>query len=211
MAYIPLAATAPSTASEFGETSTASGLTVSAGRIPHPCSISFSRAVYFPGGSKRVSPFTNVPRFTPGFRRFTSSNAMPRGSMMSIMDSPRRVGYTRGWLIFAMPPMISVSRALNFPAGSRMVSPTPIASPSFFALHRMISATLIDRFCAIVSRVSPLRRVYGRMLAWPAATGTKGEGRRMFRRPGAKRTAARVGTLSAPRTATRQERDTGVA
>jgi hypothetical protein len=31
-------------------------LTVSGGRIPHPCSISFSRVVYLPGGSLSFSP-----------------------------------------------------------------------------------------------------------------------------------------------------------
>jgi hypothetical protein len=58
-----------------------------------------------------------------------------------------------------MPSMISLSRAESFPAGSRMVSPTLIASPSFRELHFLISSTLIDRFCAIDSSVSPLRSV----------------------------------------------------
>ena len=49
------------------------------------------------------------------------------------------------------------------------MSPTLIASPSFFLLFFMISSTDIDRFCAIDSSVSPLRSVSGRMLAWPAA------------------------------------------
>ena len=77
-------------------------------------------------------------------------------------------------MILAMPSIISLSLAESFPAGSRMVSPTLIASPSLRELHFMISSTLIDRFRAIDSSVSPLRNVYGRMAACPAARGAKG-------------------------------------
>ena len=96
---------APSAFLATGVPKTANGFSVSAGKIPHPCSISFSRTVYFPGGNSTFVPDFSAPSF--GFNRSTSAFEIFLGSMISFSDSPPRHGYTRGSFTPRIPSMIS--------------------------------------------------------------------------------------------------------